>query len=169
MITWRARAYKPCEAASSAVYLTNQAKSGTRRSPDRSPARSRLSQVVLLRVVVDEDGEYLVAGQRRNPHLDRLIIVIPTGNPSSQDTAIPVTSSGSKLAYDYLCPRFTHQAPRTFTGRTLKISNRPQPQSATSRSRNIEARQTPQILVGLGQVRGALSLEPSSDPADVRQ
>src|ERR1039458_1954979 len=33
MITWRARAYKPCEAASSAVYLTNQAKSGTRRSP----------------------------------------------------------------------------------------------------------------------------------------
>src|ERR1039457_6818244 len=34
MITWRARAYKPCEAASSAVYLTNQAKSGTRRSPD---------------------------------------------------------------------------------------------------------------------------------------
>src|ERR1019366_4730358 len=33
MITWRARAYKQCEAASSAVYLTNQVKSGTRRSP----------------------------------------------------------------------------------------------------------------------------------------
>src|ERR1017187_3358545 len=37
MITWRARAYKPCEAASSAVYLTNQAKSGTRRSPVLGP------------------------------------------------------------------------------------------------------------------------------------
>jgi putative transposase len=33
MITWRARAHKPREAASSAAYLTNQAKPGTRRSP----------------------------------------------------------------------------------------------------------------------------------------
>src|ERR1039458_8914317 len=34
MITWRARAHKPREAASSAAYLTNQAESGTRRSPE---------------------------------------------------------------------------------------------------------------------------------------
>jgi len=34
MITWRARAHKPCGPTSSAVYLTNQAKSGTRRSPE---------------------------------------------------------------------------------------------------------------------------------------
>src|SRR5258708_39184941 len=33
MITWRARTHKPCEAILLAAYMTDRAKSGTRRSP----------------------------------------------------------------------------------------------------------------------------------------
>src|SRR5260221_876783 len=40
MITWRDRTYKPCEAILLAAYMTDRAKSGTRRSPGPdSPAR----------------------------------------------------------------------------------------------------------------------------------
>src|SRR5258707_1789774 len=42
MITWRARTYKPCEAILLAAYMTDRAKSGTRRSPD--PKRAGCSR-----------------------------------------------------------------------------------------------------------------------------
>src|SRR5258708_16866470 len=37
MITWRARTHKPCEAILLAAYMTDRAKSGTRRSPGACP------------------------------------------------------------------------------------------------------------------------------------
>jgi hypothetical protein len=56
MITWRARTHKPCEAASSAAYLANQAKPGTRRSPGPA-AISSIERAFTRGVRVAEYGD----------------------------------------------------------------------------------------------------------------